>query len=158
MEKRSLLHAGLRCKVVYVALAVNGYQRVVDSKFLSLHNTYIATHFRSSNMHTELNTLEALKYKIVVDEYGDKYYYNSLNQRHRENGPAIERANGSKEWYINNQFHREDGPAIERADGTKAWYIDGKLHREDGPAIEYANGTKAWFINDQLHREDGPKA
>ena len=86
-------------------------------------------------MHTELNTLEALKYKIVVDEYGDKYYYNSLNQR-----------------------HREDGPAIERADGTKAWYIDGKLHREDGPAIEYANGTKAWFINDQLHREDGPKA
>jgi hypothetical protein len=35
-------------------------------------------------------------------------------------------------------------PAIEWADGTKEWYINGQLHREDGPAIEWANGTKEW--------------
>ncbi len=82
-------------------------------------------------MHTELDTFEALKYKIVVNKDGDKYYYNSLNHRYREDGPAVERANGAKWWYINNQFHREDGPAVERADGTKAWYINGELLTEE---------------------------
>ena len=33
---------------------------------------------------------------------------------------------GRKAWYINGEYHREDGPAIERADGTKSWYINGK--------------------------------
>ena len=37
-------------------------------------------------------------------------------------------------------LHREDGPAIEYANGNKHWYLNGKLHREDGPAIENANG------------------
>lgn len=32
--------------------------------------------------------------------------------------------------------HREDGPAVEYADGSKYWYQNGELHREDGPAIE----------------------
>ena len=27
---------------------------------------------------------------------------------------------GSKSWYLNNQLHRKDGPAIERANGSKA--------------------------------------
>ena len=62
-------------------------------------------------------------------------------------GPAIEWANGTKEWYVNDQCHREDGPAIEWANGTKEWYVKGKLHKEDGPAIEYANGYKAWYLN-----------
>jgi len=39
-------------------------------------------------------------------------------------------------------LHREDGPAIEWADGSKEWWINEKLHREDGPAIEWADGTK----------------
>jgi len=51
------------------------------------------------------------------------------------------------EWYnLNGQRHREDGPAIELADGNKSWYINGQCHREDGPAIEYVNGTKSWYI------------
>jgi hypothetical protein len=54
---------------------------------------------------------------------------------------------GDKFWYLNGNRHREDGPAIEYADGTKRWYLDGSLHREDGPAIEYANGNKSWFLN-----------
>ena len=37
----------------------------------------------------------------------------------------------------NDKCHREDGPAIEGANGSKYWYLNGKLHREDGPAIEY---------------------
>ena len=61
-----------------------------------------------------------------------------------------------KEWRMNGKLHREDGPAVELADGAKYWYIDGNLHREDGPAIEYANGTKYWFLHGKRHREDGP--
>lgn len=37
----------------------------------------------------------------------------------------IERANGTKEWYMNGMRHREDGPAIEHSDGTKFWYVNG---------------------------------
>jgi hypothetical protein len=33
--------------------------------------------------------------------------------------------NGDRAWYQNNQLHRTDGPAIERADGDKYWYIKG---------------------------------
>jgi phage terminase Nu1 subunit (DNA packaging protein) len=54
---------------------------------------------------------------------------------------------GTKRWYIDDELHRENGPAIEYADGDRFWYIDGKLHREDGPAIERAGGYEAWYIN-----------
>ena len=54
-----------------------------------------------------------------------------------------------------NQLHREDGPAVEDANGSKFWYINGKLHREDGPAFEYANGFNGWFLFDvQYSLED----
>jgi hypothetical protein len=43
-------------------------------------------------------------------------------------------------------LHREDGPAVEWADGSKFWYIKGMLHRTDGPAVE-SRGTRGWFIN-----------
>ena len=67
--------------------------------------------------------------------------------RHREDGPAVVRANGTKEWWIDDRLHRLDGPAIEYANGDKWWYLNDLLHRENGPAIEKANGTKAWWLN-----------
>ena len=93
----------------------------------------------------------------------DKFYYkdgsvldylDNSKILHREDGPAIEWADGAKRWYINDKLHREDGPAIEWADGTKRWYINDKRHREDGPAVECADGTKHWYINDKRHREE----
>jgi len=85
---------------------------------------------------------------IDINTRVDKYYYSdrAMTILHREDGPAFERADGGKEWYINGEFHREDGPAIEYPNGYKAWYINGERHREDGPAIE-SDGYKAWFIN-----------
>jgi hypothetical protein len=50
--------------------------------------------------------------------------------------PAIEYANGCKEWWIHGKRHREDSPAIEWGNGMKEWWIHGKLHRADGPAVE----------------------
>ena len=45
------------------------------------------------------------------------------------------------------KLHREDGPAIEYANGDKFWYVNGLCHRKDGPAFEYANGGKFWYLN-----------
>jgi hypothetical protein len=50
-------------------------------------------------------------------------------------------------WYLNTKLHREDGPAIEAANGAKFWYLNGKRHREDGPAVEHAYGYKEWWLN-----------
>ena len=92
----------------------------------------------------------------ILDINKEKCWY--LNGKlHREDGPAIERANGDKEWYINGRRHREDGPACERANGDKYWWINDKIHREDGPAVEYENiAARHWYIHGKRHREDGP--
>lgn len=52
------------------------------------------------------------------------------------------------EWYnLDGQLHREDVPAREWADGTKEWLLNGVLHRENDPAIESASGHKSWYLN-----------
>ena len=83
----------------------------------------------------------------ITDAEGNKIWKNSNGQRHRVDGPAIERANGSKFWYFKGMRHRVDGPAIEYADGEKRWYFKNMLHRVDGPAIEYADGEKQYWYN-----------
>jgi hypothetical protein len=42
----------------------------------------------------------------------------------------------------------------ERADGTKEWWLNGELHRTDGPAVEEANGTKEWWLNGELYTKN----
>ena len=37
--------------------------------------------------------------------------------------------NGTKFWLLNNRLHREDGPAIEWANGGKEYFLNGKRHR-----------------------------
>jgi hypothetical protein len=57
--------------------------------------------------------------------------------------------------YLNEkgQYHREDGPAREFINGTKEWWINGKYHREDGPAVEWNDGAKGWCLNGNLYSE-----
>ena len=97
-------------------------------------------------------------YKVTVDEEKTIRWYNDKDQLHRLDGPAVDRADGTKVWYVNGKLHRLDGPAFEYADGTKVWYVNGKPHRLDGPAAEWASGTKVWYVNGKLHRLDGPAA
>ena len=86
---------------------------------------------------------------IEIDEDGNKFYHSDkeMKIRHREDGPALEYADGSKYWYLNGELHREDGPAVERANGSKFWWLKGKRHREDGPAVEWWDGDNFWFLN-----------
>ena len=85
-------------------------------------------------------------YKVTVDEDKTIRWYNDKDQLHRLDGPAVEQANGGKEWYVDGKRHRLDGPAVERANGGKEWYVDGKRHRLDGPAVEGTNGYKEWWV------------
>lgn len=36
-----------------------------------------------------------------------------------------------KEWWFEGKKHRLDGPAIEKANGRKIWYIEGKEYTEE---------------------------
>ena len=66
--------------------------------------------------------------------YGKTYYQTIINDF------------GDKSYYLNGNLHREGGPAIEYARGSKCWYKDGKRHREDGrPAVEHANGQRFYI-------------
>ena len=50
-------------------------------------------------------------------------------------------------YYKNGLLHREDGPAIQWLEGSKEYYMYGKLHRIGGPAYESAMGYKEWWVN-----------
>ena len=80
----------------------------------------------------EADVYTALKYRIDVDEYGTRRYYNSAGQLHREDGPAVECSNGTKHWYQNGVRHREGGPAVEWHNGNKEWWINGVEYTEQG--------------------------
>jgi hypothetical protein len=86
---------------------------------------------------------------IEIDELGDKRFYKDKEMEilHREDGPAVEWATGTKFWYLNGKLRREDGPVVEYDDGTKFWLLNGDYHREDGPACEYADGSKSWYLH-----------
>ncbi len=56
------------------------------------------------------------------------------------------------EYSIEGKRHRETDPAIEWADGDKEWWANGKRHRDKLPAMEYGNRHKVWWVNGKLHR------
>ena len=104
-------------------------------------------------MTTEAEVFEALKYRIDVDEYGNRRYYNALGQLHRLDGPAIVYPTGAKAWYRNGLRHRTDDPAIVHANGAQEWYHNGQRHRVDGPAVVWKGGHTDWWLNGILYTE-----
>lgn len=66
-----------------------------------------------------------------VDRVGTVRYRNSDEQLHREDGPAYECPEGTREWYLRGKLHREDGPAVERSNGTRFWYRNGERMSEE---------------------------
>ena len=102
----------------------------------------------------------AEKYYVEVDENGSYWYAWPGEERklHRLGGPAVENADGSREWYHNGELHRLGGPAIENADGSREWWQTDLLHRTDGPAVEYADGSCEWWLNGVQYTEDAWRA
>ncbi len=75
---------------------------------------------------------------------------------HRDDGPAVIRADGTQEWYQHGYLHRDGEPAVIRPDGAQEWRQNDNLHRDDGPAWIGPDGSQEWWQNGQRHRDDGP--
>ena len=86
-----------------------------------------------------------ITYEVTVTK--DSIVWMLTGRIHREDGPAVEYADGSKYWFRRGARHREDGPAAIYSDGSKEWWVNDYRHRNDGPAVEYTNGTKVWYLD-----------
>ena len=105
------------------------------------------TNIDISNIINDINDYE----ELTIDDYGNKFWHYKHGGFHRSNGPAIEWANGGKEWDFQGKLHRVDGPAVEAADGHREWWVHGQLHRKDGPAVIYPYGDKEWWLNGERY-------
>lgn len=54
---------------------------------------------------------------------------------------------GTIRWTMDGVDHREDGPAIIRADG-ETWCLYGEFHRLDGPAVIWSDNSEPneWWV------------
>jgi len=93
---------------------------------------------------------------MEINCFGNKYWKLPNGDLHRDNDlPAVEWADGAKEWWLNGDLHRgNDLPAIEYKNGEKYWYVNGKLHRTDGSAFENASGHKLWYLENVRYSEE----
>jgi len=48
-----------------------------------------------------------MEYKVIVSEDATLWYKPGTDERHREDGPAVEYANGSKFWYLDGVYFTE---------------------------------------------------
>ena len=100
------------------------------------------------------------KYTVEINAYGTKVWRNEKGQKHREDGPAVEYADGGKDWHLNDIQYTEQEFLIKMrkvtvtVHGDKIWHNEkGQFHREDGPAIELVNGAKHWYLNGKEYTE-----
>ena len=49
-----------------------------------------------------------ITYKVTVDKYGNRRWFNEIDEYHRLDGPALEWANGKNEWYILDVYYTEE--------------------------------------------------
>ena len=66
------------------------------------------------------------------------------------------RLNGNKYWRLNGELHREDGPALEYADGRSRWYLDSESYTEAEHMAEMTRrratcGGMTLTINDKTY-------
>jgi len=86
---------------------------------------------------------------IKIDSEGNKFHYSdrAMVIRHKLNGPAVEWADGDKEWSVNGTLHREDGPAIMSQLNGNKWFLNGKEVTKE----EHAQLTQA--INKEIFND-----
>lgn len=65
-----------------------------------------------------------------TNEHGDVWYCDKKGDIHRTDGPAVEWADGDREWYLHGKRHREDGSAVVWSKKRKEWWLDGESYNE----------------------------
>lgn len=113
------------------------WNRTVDDRLYSRY-PYLVVRYKSRENHqTEYDT-------AIVDASGNVIgFYRKLI------GVEcwLDHSNGN--WTGN--LHRADGPAVVRADGSREWWVRGQRHRIDGAAVEYADGVCEYWTNGKLN-------
>ena len=72
-----------------------------------------------------------VEYYIHSDGTLDKYWKNEEGQVSRDDGPALEYADGTRKWIKNEKLHREDGPAIVWEDGFHEYFLNGICYTKE---------------------------
>jgi hypothetical protein len=104
--------------------------------------------FRLTSSEQAYIKFKIYKERLVVSKCKGDIKYTIEGQLHREYGPAMNLSNQCKLWVKNGRLHREyDLPAVEYANGSKEWHINGIRHRKNGPALEYTTGVTEWYID-----------
>ena len=79
----------------------------------------------------QLNRLFYLNNFTFVLILFDSIRFYKNNKLHNKNGPAIICNDEYKVWCINGLYHREDGPAVEYANGVKQWRYKDEFYGEN---------------------------
>ena len=78
-------------------------------------------------------------YTVVESTNGNQSWRNQNGQLDRSGGPAVIE-NGTKSWYKNGKLHREDGAAIERNCGSREYWFNGeKITKEKLESVKLLN-------------------
>ena len=82
---------------------------------------------------------------------GCQFWHDEQGRRHRDDGPAVIRPDGTMEYLRHGRWHRAGGPAIVRPNGANEYYLDGKrVTRQEamaaGPAPAH-NYQVTWSID-----------
>lgn len=95
--------------------------------------------------------------QIFLDKFD--YQINGLGQFHTGNdNSSLNSGYMSLSWNTNNEPHRENGPAVIRTIGLSKWHQNGKIHRpRNGVAIACKSVRFEWIREGVYHREDGPE-
>ena len=103
---------------------------------------------------------KAIGVEAILSAWHDEAtFWLAGGQLHREDGPAIEYANGYHEYWVRGQLHRDDGPAKEdTASGFQVWYRHGQLHREDGPASIDPDGEESYWLDGKHYQTEARMA
>ena len=100
--------------------------------------------------------MESLSIQLVDINDEDFLFCKSICCIIRKNGTIESYKNIERHYILNNDpfntsliLHRSKFPAIEYANGDKEWWYNGKRHRLDGPAVIYGD-KKFWFENGEF--------
>jgi hypothetical protein len=67
--------------------------------------------------------------ELVVDEFGNKFWHIN-GECHREDGPAVEYANGDIDWYLNGDCYDTFDKYVTAAKWTGEQIVEWKLTNE----------------------------
>lgn len=102
--------------------------------------------FFKSNIVKFNNEYSNLDLCVVQDDEGDVIFYKN-NKIHNIKKAALylycKNTLDEKLWFVEGNLHRTDGPAIERKNGFKIWYLNDRCY---GKGNDYNNVSWQKFV------------